>query len=660
MVHVSEIDISRVRTMLSDHAVNVISCGSELLSLLVADTSGDQLPHLRTAYVSGGALSRAVVRQWHSAFPGLPIHQGYGSTEAGPIAAGRYSATGIGSDSGPLPLQAAHADCAIELIDDAGVPVRDGCVGQVRVRSRYLADGYLNADPVLEQRFGTDAGGRYFLTGDLGKRNGEGDLVLVSRADRQIKINGRRIELDEVERAMVADEACAQAVVVQTTPAGGTSPDLVALFVPTVAGHTDLLALRRRLESRLNGFAVPQRYLRVDALPTTASGKVDYATAAQIAATSGDVASPGLAGPPSGMVENWIADAWQNLLAVDRPGRMDRFVDLGGDSLTAIEFAQMLNNQFGVPISLDRFAARQTVAALATDLESSRGRRRQPIVTCRADGRGPVCLMVPGTDGTTWIFSRLARVLTGPCDVQALSLLDLNTASAAQLRSAVRTAALTAVQESAAVGRPIVVAGYSFGGMIAADLACWLEDQSVDVAQVCLLDPSPLNSRRPSRIAVAGRRWQRRAANPRGTLDGAWRRLHASKDKKNAAVAGGLESELAELARNLSQAYLGTPIRLPDCPVGWVRSRQMVSKHRSATTVFGAPIEDVDTTVLDFDHRGIIRAPGMRELAAWLDQRLADIPRAAASHPLTPIPGGIAGPAQDTARRHAERVGGRP
>ncbi len=225
MVHVSEIDISRVRTMLSDHAVNVISCGSELLSLLVADTSGDQLPHLRTAYVSGGALSRAVVRQWHSAFPGLPIHQGYGSTEAGPIAAGRYSATGIGSDSGPLPLQAAHADCAIELIDDAGVPVRDGCVGQVRVRSRYLADGYLNADPVLEQRFGTDAGGRYFLTGDLGKRNGEGDLVLVSRADRQIKINGRRIELDEVERAMVADEACAQAVVVQTTPPPGVASE---------------------------------------------------------------------------------------------------------------------------------------------------------------------------------------------------------------------------------------------------------------------------------------------------------------------------------------------------------------------------------------------------------------------------------------------------
>ena len=110
------------------------------------------------------------------------------------------------------------------------------------------------------------------------------------------------------------------------------------------------------------------------------------------------------------MAEAWVADAWQTLLDIDRPGRLDRFIDLGGDSVAAVEFCRMLFSEFGVRISVDRFAALQTISALVAELEPGRGRGRESVVKLRADGCGPVCVVIPGLGGDTWTDTEVVEL----------------------------------------------------------------------------------------------------------------------------------------------------------------------------------------------------------------------------------------------------------
>ncbi|WP_313674441.1 thioesterase domain-containing protein, partial [Mycolicibacterium sp.] len=229
----------------------------------------------------------------------------------------------------------------------------------------------------------------------------------------------------------------------------------------------------------------------VDAVPQLSTSP------AQIARSRLERSRPqhqGLGGPPVGAIENWVADVWQVLLNIDRPGRRDTFIDLGGDSFAAIEFSNMLYTQLGVRMSVDSLADRPAIAAVVAGLHAGDGEQRQPIVRLRTNSTSPVCLMTPGIGGHAWIFAALAKALTVPCDVRALSLMDLRDGPARDMRSRIRSEALNTLQPEAAAGRPIVVAGYSFGARVAMDLACWLADQGVPVAKPILLDPDPLDS----------------------------------------------------------------------------------------------------------------------------------------------------------------------
>lgn len=195
--HFSAVDLDRVGTTLADRGVNVIVCGPALLRLVLDQVTGTPLPEMQLALVSGSALTGADAVRWHAAFPGIPIMQNYGSTETGPMAAGRY-VTAPDPSTGVLPLQITHEDCVIELVDADGRLVPPGRTGRIRIRSKYLADGYLNRARESSGGFGSDSDGRFFLTGDLAVRGAAGELFVLARSDRQVKVHGRRVDLADV------------------------------------------------------------------------------------------------------------------------------------------------------------------------------------------------------------------------------------------------------------------------------------------------------------------------------------------------------------------------------------------------------------------------------------------------------------------------------
>jgi cytochrome P450 len=219
------------------------------------------------------------------------------------------------------------------------------------------------------------------------------------------------------------------------------------------------------------------------------------------------------------------------------------------------------------------------------------------------------------------VFSGLAQALTGPLDMLALSLMDLRCEPIDRIRDHIRSTALAALRPEAATGRPIAVAGYSFGGLIACDLVDWLVDNGVPVARLLLLDPAPIDSRKPllsNRFHARLRRW---SDDPRTIVDGARRRLlqRSGNDTELllSPAARDLEQRMAILSDALHGAYRDGSVRLPPVPVSWIRSREMAAKYRSAATLFGTPIAQVDSAVLDTDHEGLHRAAGVRQLAEW-------------------------------------------
>lgn len=309
----------------------------------------------------------------------------------------------------------------------------------------------------------------------------------------------------------------------------------------------------------------------------------------------------GSGGPPSGIVEAWVADAWQTLLDIDRPGRLDRFTDLGGDSVAAAEFCRMLNSEFGVTISVDRFAALQTISAVVAELEPGAGRGRQLVATLRIDGSGPICVMVPGLAGNTWTFRRLADRMQAPCDVLAVSLVDVGAIAGSSIRSALRTAIFQAIRRRSTASRPIVLVGYSFGGLIAADLACWLGEQGVRLGRLLLIDPKPLHSR-----------------PPRG-------RITLPPIPPELTPVGQLAAEIDISSRRLATEYLDGLIRLPrQVPVACIRSRETVIQFGLEPTLYSSPSVEVQRHLLEMGHIDLVSSKaGVVQLAEWLDRQIA-------------------------------------
>jgi len=526
--------------------------------------------------------------------------------------------------------------------------------GEVLLRGPNVMVGYLDDPAATAEAIDVDG---WLHTGDVGVLDEAGNLTITDRLTDKYISGGLNVYPAEVEQTLAQIEQIASAAVIGVPDErlGSVGCAFVVLRPGCTLDEQSVIAHTR---AQLAGFKAPRSVVFLDSLPRNAAGKVLKNllrhTHARSAVPTAGLTPGGLGGPPFGTVENWIADAWQTLLSIDRPGRLDRFTDLGGNSLSAVELSLMLQQQFGVTMSIDRFASQPTIAALAQDLQGG-GHRRQPVVELRHDGEGPIFIMVPGYGGHAWVYSRLAAALTGPCDVLAISPIDLAERRPSQSRVEIRNATLAAIEGRGRSGRPIVLAGYSFGSLIAVDLACWLAGRSVDVDHVVLIDPHPIDSRRPARSPRTRLREMLQMRSPRTFLAvRRWRHRDTAGSRIEDAVlrpeqsqaVRKLEEDVERFSAHLRNAYLDGSIWLPDIPVSMVQSEQKVDEFRSATAVFGTPIERVATRVLEgLDHRALMEdSHGVGRLAEWVDQI------SFGGHDVAPV-------ARDLSQIHLRRLG---
>jgi amino acid adenylation domain-containing protein len=292
------------------------------------------------------------------------------STETGNIAWARWTQDD-GIPAGVLPVGHVSRDTEVLLLADDGQPVGLGEIGQIVVKSRYLANGYWRDPGLTAERFSADLDGngtRLLRTGDRGRINAEGLLEFCGRNDNRIKIRGNRIELRDVELEIERLPGI-DLVAVAAVPREDHDPVLVAFIVKKPNASWTASRLRHALRAILPIHMVPSRMVFLDNLPYNSNNKIDRAALRQYPLPARD-SSKG--DEPRTETERRLAEIWAEILEIPSIGRDDDFFSLGGDSLMGASVAAHVYTSLGVELSLAAIADHPTVSTLAEFIDGSR------------------------------------------------------------------------------------------------------------------------------------------------------------------------------------------------------------------------------------------------------------------------------------------------
>jgi amino acid adenylation domain-containing protein len=315
-----------------------------------------------------------------------------------------------------VPVGYAVQDMAVTVLDEAGDEVGLGQIGEIAVKSQYLSPGYWRSPDLTHAKFLADperTDQRVYLTGDLGSMSPDGCLVHQGRKDFQVKIRGHRVEPGEIEAILGRYPVVEQAAVVAqegkvgnkrlvayvVASAGSTSDHIVSQSTSNgpvcyhettekdaadavMSGRQSMQArsdnahglrneLLGQLRQELPGFMVPSDLVFLDSLPLTPNGKADrQALLLASMAPPKEDGSLTLARTP---VEKAIAEIWAEVLGLDQVGVHDDFLQLGGNSLLAMQVVVRILHTFGEEIpaqSVLESATVEDMAILVTQIQA--------------------------------------------------------------------------------------------------------------------------------------------------------------------------------------------------------------------------------------------------------------------------------------------------
>jgi amino acid adenylation domain-containing protein/non-ribosomal peptide synthase protein (TIGR01720 family) len=226
------------------------------------------------------------------------------------------------------------------VVDQRLRPVPPGVPGELLLAGPGIASGYLGQETLTREKFlrlpdatGLPAGLRIYRTGDRVRIREDGGLDFLGRVDHQLKIRGFRVEPQEIENVMTGHPAVMAAAVVESPG----NADVRRLIVGVYEGRDTLASetLRQLISNSLPNYMVPDRFHRVDSMPRLSNGKIDRRCLSQ--GLKLDVHNAKDYEAPQSDLETQLADIWETLFKVDQVGRDDNFLDLGGDSILALQ-----------------------------------------------------------------------------------------------------------------------------------------------------------------------------------------------------------------------------------------------------------------------------------------------------------------------------------
>ncbi|MDB5087982.1 MAG: tycC, partial [Mucilaginibacter sp.] len=385
---------------------------------------------------------------------------------------------------------------SIYILDNFLKPLGPGIPGEIYIGGEGVAKGYLNRPELTAEKFVNDpftknSGAKMYNTGDLGRFMPNGEIECLGRVDAQVKIRGYRIETGEIEYQLVNGINIKEAVVIARPDNFGIDK-LVAFVVvnnnvETVNEAAQVQSWKEALRNSVPDYMVPDNFVIVPAMPLTPNGKVDKKALAKhgisvVNAGNGYVA-------PRTDVEKLVADIWVEYLGIEKIGVYDNFFELGGHSLIAVQVMTRIEKETGKRLPLAALFETSTVEKLALMLEmDGKSITWDSLVPIKPKGNKMPLYMVHGAGLNVLLFNTLAMNMSPDQPVFGLQAKGLDGVED-PLESIQEIAShyINAILQQNPTG-PYALAGYSFGGIIAFEMAKQFEAMGKEVKILAMFD----------------------------------------------------------------------------------------------------------------------------------------------------------------------------
>ncbi len=643
----SALDPVAIARYFGDRRMDVLKIApSHLAALLDASAAGELLPG--TELVLGGEASRW---DWIRDIvlprlaPGCRVDIHYGPTETTVGVLTHRVDPQDSSSAAIVPLGLPLGNVGCHIVDADLQPAAKGVVGEILIGGDTVSRGYLDAPGLTAERFVPDPfaahpGARAYRTGDRGRRLLDGGIAFLGRFDSQVKIRGFRVDPGEVEAVLREHPAVGDAIVVGRDDGRGAK-NLIAYVVAELGVHDDNLAttLRDWLATRLPDHMLPSAVVRLVAFPRAAQGKVDLS-----ALPTPDAGSPTVRkARPMTAMEARLSRLWEEMLDARDIDRDASFFALGGHSLLMIRMLAHVRKRLGHAIAPADFLTRPTIAHLAALATGVARAATGLLVPLQSGGVGIPFVCVHPIGGDITGYARLVAALGDDRPISAIRAPEEPTPDTIE---AIATRYLDVIAHAVPQGR-YAIGGWSFGGLVALEMARQAERRGGQPSRLILIDTHPPRLEpAPSQSDLI----ERFAADVVGTM-----RL---KDDGQVAAFRARDPD-AQRDMLIETMLRGGALDADDPGAGFDRAFAMFARHARAAAQYrrrtiAQPIDlfaasegtgeaklsqawsgwtsrGVRGHSVSGDHHGMMRSPSVDDLAAQLRRCLSDADGEAAS-----------------------------
>ncbi|MCY8377326.1 amino acid adenylation domain-containing protein [Bacillus inaquosorum] len=385
------------RLLLKKERVTVLNqTPTAFYGLMHEDQNHTDRLNIRYVIFGGEALQPGMLQSWNKKYPDTDLINMYGITETTVhVTFKKLSAADIAKNKSnigrPLSTLQAYVMDAHMNLQPIGVP------GEMYIGGEGVARGYLNRDELTADRFVPNPylpGDRLYRTGDLAKRLSNGELEYLGRTDDQVKVRGHRIELGEIQAALLQLPIVKEAAVITRTDEQGQAA-VYAYMVTKDQQAANASEIRTSLKTMLPDFMLPARLIQIDSIPLTVNGKLDQKALPE--PDKHDYIADDIS--PRNEIEKVMAEIWEELLDVEELGVSANFFELGGDSIKALQVCARLK-QRGFETTVREMFEHQTLGEL-----SARVRKAVNVID-----QGPVEGEITWTPIQQWFFSQSLEI----------------------------------------------------------------------------------------------------------------------------------------------------------------------------------------------------------------------------------------------------------
>jgi hypothetical protein len=378
----------------------------------------------------------------------------------------------------------------IYILDENHRPLPVCVAGELLIGGAGLARGYHNRPDLNAEKFIANPfkpGQRLYRTGDLARWRADGNIDCLGRLDHQVKVRGYRIELEEVQSALLKHPSVGNAAVVARPDSTGENQLIAYLAMARIAPDSDCIdELRGFLRQRLPPYMLPAAYVFLPALPLTPNGKIDRRALPNpvFRPPEGPVTSE-----PEGELEVRLAKIWEKVLKVEKVRATDNFFELGGHSLLAAQLFAQIEKELEARLPLAVLFQSPTLRGIAEEIRRAGSKSSwNCLVPLRTEGTRPPLFLVHGAEGNVLLYNRLRQELGNDQPLYGLQASGLDGSKPMQTTLESMASNYLAEIKSVQPEGPYFLGGYCLGGTIALEIAQQMRRAGEKVALLAMIE----------------------------------------------------------------------------------------------------------------------------------------------------------------------------